>query len=102
MHRAQERLVEGAGNLACAVRLLGLLMRCRFQLGRKDHALLVAHLHPEVVDTDEQVHSFSSICKQHHMRYDLTCVVLVVNFVVLCLTNSKDVSVCSVTLTWAP
>lgn len=55
VEEAQGRLATSAGALGCAVRLLALLMQCRFQLPFKDHALLLAHLHPDVVDTDDQV-----------------------------------------------
>lgn len=55
VEEVQGRLATSAGELGCAVRLLALLMQCRFQLSFKDHALLLAHLHPDVVDTDDQV-----------------------------------------------
>lgn len=67
VQRAQRRLAESAGNLACAVRLLALLMKYRFQLGPKDHALLLAHLQPDVVDTDEQVRTSSTSPPQVNM-----------------------------------
>lgn len=55
MERAQRYLAVSAGDLGCAVRLVALLAQCRFQLSVKDHALLLAHLHPDVTDTNDQV-----------------------------------------------
>ena len=55
VERAQGRLAVSAANLGCAARLVALLAQHRFQLPSKDHALLLAHLFPDVVDTDDQV-----------------------------------------------
>lgn len=52
---AQERLDVSAKDLRCAAGLVALLARYRFQLSSKDHALLLAHLCPNVADTDDQV-----------------------------------------------
>ncbi|CAN0038085.1 unnamed protein product, partial [Discosporangium mesarthrocarpum] len=54
VERAQGRLRQSSNFLSCAVRLLALLMQCRFQLGMSDHALLLAHLQPDVTDTEDQ------------------------------------------------
>lgn len=55
VERAQGRLAVSAARLGCATRLVALLAQYRFQLPCKDHAILLAHLFPEVTDTDEQV-----------------------------------------------
>lgn len=55
VHRAQEHQGRCAANLACAVRFVALLAQCRFHLGRKDHMVLLCHLHPDVKDTEDQV-----------------------------------------------
>lgn len=55
VERAQGRLADSAANLGCAARLVALLAQHRFQLPCKDHALLLAHLFPDVTDTDDQV-----------------------------------------------
>lgn len=60
VQRAQGRLTASARNLGCAVRLLALLMQYRFQLGWKDHALLLAHLQPDVTDTEYQVLKYNT------------------------------------------
>lgn len=52
---AQGRLAVSAANLGCAARLVAQLAQHRFQLPYKDHALLLAHLFPDVTDTDDQV-----------------------------------------------
>lgn len=55
VERAQGRLAVSAANLGCVARLVALLAQHRFQLPSKDHALLLAHLFPDVADTDDQV-----------------------------------------------
>lgn len=55
MESAQRGLAVSAGELACAARLVALLAQYRFQLASKDHSLLLAHLFPDVADTDDQV-----------------------------------------------
>ncbi|CAM9736061.1 unnamed protein product, partial [Hapterophycus canaliculatus] len=54
VERAQGRLIASAASLGCAARLVALLAQHRFQLPQKDHALLLAHLHPDVSDTEDQ------------------------------------------------
>eukprot|EP00903_Cladosiphon_okamuranus_P007654 g7422.t1 len=54
VERAQGRLAMSAANLGCAARLVALLAQYRFQLPAKDHAMLLAHLFPDVSDTDDQ------------------------------------------------
>lgn len=61
VERAQGRLAVSAASLRCAARLVALLAQHRFQLPCKDHALLLAHLFPDVTDTDDQV-------KEEHWR----------------------------------
>lgn len=55
VERAQGRLAVSAANLGCAARLVALLAQHRFQLPPKDHALFLAHLFPDVAETDDQV-----------------------------------------------
>lgn len=55
VERAQTRLAISAADLGCATRFVALLAQCRFQLPDKDHAILLAHLHPDFNDTDDQV-----------------------------------------------
>ncbi|CAM9718937.1 unnamed protein product, partial [Choristocarpus tenellus] len=52
---AQFRLWQTSNFLGCAMRFLALLMKCRFQLGKADHALLLANFHPNVTDNEHQV-----------------------------------------------
>eukprot|EP00752_Nemacystus_decipiens_P002953 g2744.t1 len=54
VERAQGYLAVSAANLGCAARLVALLAQHRFQLPSKDHALLLAHLFPDVTDTGDQ------------------------------------------------
>lgn len=55
VERAQGHLAVSAANLGCAARLVALLAQHRFQLSAKDHAMLLAHLFPDVTDTEDQV-----------------------------------------------
>lgn len=55
VENAQKRLDISAKDLGCAAGLVALLARYRFQLSSKDHTLLLAHLFPNVTDTDDQV-----------------------------------------------
>ena len=55
VENAQERLDVSAKDLGCAAGLVALLARYRFQLSSKDHMLLLAHLFPNITDTDDQV-----------------------------------------------
>lgn len=55
VERAQGRLAVSAASLGCAVRFVALLAQHRFQLPCKDHAILLAHLFPDVTDTEDQV-----------------------------------------------
>lgn len=55
VERAQDRLAVSAARLGCAVRLVALLAQHRFQLPCKDHKLLLAHLYPDVTNTEDQV-----------------------------------------------
>lgn len=55
VENAQERLDVSAKDLGCAAGLVALLARYRFQLSSKDHTLLLAHLFPNVAETDDQV-----------------------------------------------
>ncbi|CAM9845829.1 unnamed protein product, partial [Phaeothamnion confervicola] len=50
---AQRRLARSRAALACTVRVIALLLRCRFSLGDAEHASLVAHLQPDVADDDD-------------------------------------------------
>ncbi|CAM9656587.1 unnamed protein product, partial [Pylaiella littoralis] len=54
VERAQGRLAVSAASLRCAVRFVAMLAQHRFQLPCKDHALLLAHLFPDVTDTQDQ------------------------------------------------
>ncbi|CAM9678200.1 unnamed protein product [Ectocarpus sp. 8 AP-2014] len=54
VERAQDRLAVSAARLGCAVRLVALLAQHRFQLPCKDHKLLLAHLYPDVTNTEDQ------------------------------------------------
>lgn len=55
VENSQKRLDISAKDLGCAAGLVALLARYRFQLSSKDHTLLLAHLFPNVTDTDDQV-----------------------------------------------
>ena len=62
VERAQGCLAVSAASLGCAARLVALLAQHRFQLPCKDHALLLAHLFPDVTDTDDQVNTGGVCC----------------------------------------
>lgn len=64
--KAQRRLSASSASLGCAAGLVALLARYRFHLPHKDHALLLAHLHPDVTDTEDQVHHKAVTLGWHH------------------------------------
>lgn len=55
LQQAREGLGACAAKLACAARFVVLLLQHRCQLGSKDHDVLLAHFHPDLISTEDQV-----------------------------------------------
>lgn len=69
LERAQGHLAISAGNLGCATRFVALLAKFRFQLPSKDYALLLAHLIPDVIDSDDQVSGGLDVKKEQCLLF---------------------------------